>query len=247
MGAGDARALVAGEMSLRARVADVLRFMVRPTYVGQPMGWRPGFGSVLALMMMLNVLIIGLSDALVHFALGPSGVLPETAKDTPLSPRDLFNYVLLAPLLEEPLHRGWLTGRKAALRFAAFGCAALVLFVTGYVIGTNGGRILALLGVAAAFAGLIQWGLTRHRDRAVPDGFIRHFRWLVWGSSLVFGLVHLGNFKPLTNPLGVLVVLPLTLAGLLLAYTRTRLGLRAAILHHACYNTALVGVVLAGS
>lgn len=243
-GEGDARA---SAFTLRARLADVARFAVRPSYVAQPMGWRPGFGSALVLMIALNVMTVGLSSALIHLALGPSGVLPELAKDTPISPRDVFNYVLLAPLLEEPLHRGWLTGRKAALRFAAFGCAALVLCLIGFVIGTNGGRIFALFGVAAAFIGLVQWGLTRHRDCAVPDAFIRHFRWLVWGSSLVFGLIHLGNFKPFTNPLGVLVVLPLMLAGMLLAYTRTRLGLRAAILHHAGYNMALVAAVLAAT
>ena len=209
------------------------------------MGWGPGFGSALALMIALNLLIVAASDALVRLALGPFGILPELVKDTPLTARDLFNYVLLAPLLEEPLHRGWLSGRKAALRFAAFGFAALILLLTGYLIGTNGGRLLALVGVIAAFIGLIQWGLTRHRDGAVPEAFIRHFRWLVWGSSLVFGLVHLGNFKPLTNPLGVLVVLPLVLGGMLLAYTRTRLGLRAAIVQHAAYNLVLVGATLA--
>lgn len=243
--ADDARARVAEAMSLRARAVDVLRFAARPTYVGRSMAWQPGSGSALALMIGLNVLVVGLSSALIHLALGPSGVLPELAKDTQLSPREVLNYVFLAPLLEEPLHRGWLNGRKAALRFAAFGCAALVLFLVGFLIGTDGGRILALFGVATAFIGLIQWGLTRHRECAVPEAFIRHFRWLVWGSSLVFGLVHLGNYKLLTNPIGVLVVLPLMLAGLLLAYTRTRLGLRAAILHHAGYNMALVAAVLA--
>ena len=34
----------------------------------------------------------------------------------------------------------------------------------------------------------------------------------------------------------VLAVLPQTIGGLLLAYTRTRLGLRAAMLQHALYN-----------
>jgi membrane protease YdiL (CAAX protease family) len=70
----------------------------------------------------------------------------------------------------------------------------------------------------------------------VPAWFTRNFHWFVWGSTLLFGLIHLGNYEPLTHPLGVLVVLPQTIGGLLLAYTRTRLGLRAAMLHHAAYN-----------
>ena len=107
-----------------------------------------------------------------------------------------------------------LRGQVAALRFAAYGFAAMGL----------------------VFAGLIHWGLTSHRDTTVPAWFTLHFHWVVWGSTLLFGLIHLGNFTALTHPLGLLVVLPQTIGGLLLAYTRTRLGLRAAIAHHAAFN-----------
>jgi membrane protease YdiL (CAAX protease family) len=62
----------------------------------------------------------------------------------------------------------------------------------------------------------------------------------VWGSALVFGLIHLGNYEPLTHPFGVLVVLPQTIGGLLLAYTRARLGLGAAMAHHAMYNAVFL-------
>jgi membrane protease YdiL (CAAX protease family) len=62
----------------------------------------------------------------------------------------------------------------------------------------------------------------------------------VWGSTLLFGLMHLGNYEPLAHPLGVLAVLPQTIGGLLLAYTRTRLGLGAAMAHHAAYNAVFL-------
>ena len=66
-------------------------------------------------------------------------------------------------------------------------------------------------------------------------------RWrYVWGSTLVFGLMHLGNYEALTHPLGLAVVLPQTIGGLLLAYTRTRLGLGAAMAHHAAYNAVFL-------
>ena len=91
-----------------------------------------------------------------------------------------------------------------------------------------------------ALAGLVQWSLTRTRDTAVPAWFKRHFHWFVWGSTLLFGLAHLGNYEALTSPLGVLVVLPQTIGGLLLAYTRTRLGLGAAMAHHAAYNAVFL-------
>ncbi|MFO6448168.1 type II CAAX prenyl endopeptidase Rce1 family protein [Erythrobacter sp. NE805] len=233
-------------MGLRKRLADVARFMLRPTYAPRAMAWGPGFGVTLATMIVLNLVGVLLPAGLLELALGSSGVLPEGLQEPGLGPRQVFEYILLAPLIEEPLHRGWLSGRRAALRFAAFGFAALALFVAGYVVGSGGGRLIALFGVATAFAGLIQWGFTRHRDAELPAWFIARFRWMVWGSAVVFGLVHLGRFTALTSPLGVVVVAPLMVGGMLLAYTRTRLGLRAAIVQHSAYNLALVCVILSG-
>jgi hypothetical protein len=233
-------------MGLRERIAEVARFMLRPTYAPRSMAWGPAFRATLATMIVLNLLGVVLPAGLLELVLGPSGVLPESLREPDLGPRQVFEYLLLAPLIEEPLHRGWLTGRRAALRFAAFGCAALSLFLVGYFVGSGGGRLIALLGVATAFVGLIQWGFTRHRDTRVPAWFIARFHWMVWGSAVIFGLIHLGRFTALTSPLGVLVVAPLMVGGMLLAYTRTRLGLRAAIAQHAAYNLALVCVILSG-
>ena len=234
-------------MPLRERVRDVLRFTVRPTYVGRSMAWRPSFVAALALVLGLKLLLMPLVGVLIEIVLGSSGVLPDIAVDRPMRLRHVLEYVLLAPLLEETLFRGWLNGRRAALRFLAYGAAALGLLLAGFLFDPDVRRILALVAVATVFAGLIHWSLTRYRDRAVPDWFIRHFRWIVWGSSLVFGLIHLGRFEVLTHPLGVLVVLPLILGGMLLAYTRTRLGLRAAMVQHGCFNAVLIGLALSGS
>ncbi len=247
MGAGDARALVGGVMGWRARVVDVARFALRPTYVRRSMAMRPGYASALALLLGLNLLLLPLVRVLIEVALGPSGVLPDSAVEDTLGLRQVLEYVVLAPLLEETLFRGWLSGRRASLRFVAYGAVALGLLLAGFLLAPDIRRILTLAAVAAVFAGLVHWSLTRHRDRAVSGWFIRHFRWIVWGSSLVFGLIHLGRFEALAHPLGVLVVLPLMLGGMLLAYTRTRLGLRAAMVQHGCYNAVLVGLALSGA
>jgi hypothetical protein len=92
----------------------------------------------------------------------------------------------------------------------------------------------------------VQWSRWRHVDTAVPGWFVRHYRWFVWGSTVLFGLTHLGNFEPLAHPVGLLVVLPQTIGGLLLAYTRTRLGLGAAMAHHAAYNAVWLAADYAG-
>ncbi len=177
----------------------------------------------------------GLAAAEAKFAVLPSPVAPYgTLAEI------LVSYLLFAPVLEELLYRGWLSGRIAALRFAAYGFAAQALLLASLFVREDMAMPLALAGAALALAGLVHWSLTRTRDTAVPVWFTRNFHWIVWVSSLAFGLIHLGSYEALTHPLGVLVVLPQTIGGLLLAYTRTRLGLGAAMLHHAGYNAVFV-------
>jgi membrane protease YdiL (CAAX protease family) len=230
-----------GDVTLRARAADILRFLVRPTFCPAPMAW----GGAAARTM--------LAAGLVHAALGASllvplwlagrgaGVLPAPGSDPGSLAASPLAFLVIAPLLEELLFRGWLTGRVAALRFAAAGFAAMALMLAGVTLVPGQAHALGLAGAAVAFAGLIHWGLTRD----VPPLFVRHFGAIAWGSALLFGLVHLGNYGGLESPLGALVVLPQVLGGLLLAYLRTRIGLQAAIAYHAGYN-ALV-IVAAGS
>lgn len=223
-------------MTFRARSADAGRFALRPTFVAQPMAWGPAAALALLALLVLNLalglLAMGMAEGL--DSLVP--ILPEPVEEDITFAEDAFLSLLLAPLLEELLFRGWLGGRRAALRFALYGLAALALFMGSLFAGPGVATALALAGVGTVSAGLVHWSRTRHRDRAVPAWFIRHFGKLVWGSTLLFGLIHLGNYEPLTHPLGVLVVLPQTIGGLLLAYTRTRVGLAAAVAHHSAFN-----------
>lgn len=239
--------MVARAMGLRERLADAGWFVVRPSHVAQPMAWRPGFVPTWVALTVLTLIAVLLARGLIEAGLGPSGILPASTRTARPDLRDVMLAVVVAPLLEEALSRGWLSGRRAALRFALYGAAALGLLLAALASPPDLRRIVALAAVVTVFAGLIQWSLTSHRaaDRAVPGWFIRRFHWLAWGSSLAFALLHLGNYEALTHPLGVLVVMPLMLGGMLLAYTRTRLGLRAAMAQHAAYNAVLVGTSFA--
>jgi membrane protease YdiL (CAAX protease family) len=187
---------------------------------------------VLAFGIVISPLVAGLTAALDAQA----GFLPSSDFAPQSDSRRIIGFLIFAPVFEELLFRSWLRGQVAALRFAAYGFAAMGLLLAGIAFNADDSPLVGLGAVGLVFAGLIHWGLTSHRDTSVPGWFVRHFRWIVWGSTLLFGLIHLGNFTGLTHPLGLLVVLPQTIGGLLLAYTRTRLGLRAAIAHHAAFN-----------
>ena len=227
-------------MGAGARLVDGLRFMWRPTPCGAPLPWGRALLlallAVFALDLALDVLVAAVTEWLDSLV----GFLPAPIEEETTLAEDLFGYLLLAPVLEELVYRGWLTGRIAALRFAAYGFAAEAIFIGALFVPSDIALTLGLAGVAVALAGLVHWSLTRDRDTAVPEWFTRHFHWFVWGSTLLFGLMHLGNYEPLAHPLGVLVVLPQTIGGLLLAYTRTRLGLGAAMMHHAAYNAVFL-------
>jgi len=224
------------EMTLRARVADCARFVLRPAYAAEPMAWGRAAALALLVVFALDLALDTLVAALTEAWDAGAGFLPEPIKVEATLAEDLFGFLVVAPLLEELVFRGWLSGRIAALRFALYGFAAMGLVTAALYVPIKYETVLSLSGVAVAFAGLIQWSRTRDADTAIPAWFTRHFHWLVWGSSVAFGLIHLGNYEPLTSPLGLLVVLPQTIGGLLLSYTRTRLGLGAAMAHHAAYN-----------
>jgi len=236
MGEGDARARVVRAMSLRERLADMARFVVRPTFVAQPMAWGREAALALVTVFALGIIIAPLVAGLTAAFDAQAGFLPDSDFAPRPDRRRIIDFLILAPVFEELLFRSWLRGQVAALRFAAYGFAAMGLLLAGIILGVDDSDLVGLGAVGLVFAGLIHWGLTSHRDTTVPAWFTLHFRWVVWGSTLLFGLIHLGNFTALTHPLGLLVVLPQTIGGLLLAYTRTRLGLRAAIAHHAAFN-----------
>lgn len=232
----DARPLVRRAMTLRERVADIGRFAARPTYAAQPLAWGSAAALALGIVFAFDLALTTLVAELTAAWDAGAGFLPELIEFNTTLAEDLFRFLVFASLTEELVFRGWLTGRIAALRFALHGFAAMGLFTAALYVPEEYQTAVALAGVAAVFAGLIQWSRTRNIDTEVPAWFTRHFHWIVWGSSLAFGLIHLGNYEPLTHPLGLLVVLPQTIGGLLLAYTRTRLGLGAAMAHHAAYN-----------
>ncbi|MFN3989668.1 MAG: type II CAAX prenyl endopeptidase Rce1 family protein [Erythrobacter sp.] len=237
---GRARALFSSQplprLSPWARARDALRFVARPTPYAARHPWSLALVTALASLFVLHLAIDWAATWLLETGDGWAGFLPLPRPDERPQRDVILSAVVLAPVLEEALHRGWLSGRIAALRFAAFGFAATGCMLLGLTVGARGEGLLTLAGVVIALVGFAQWLITRKRDTAVPAWFTRHFALVVWGGSLVFGVLHLGIYQPVTHPLGLLVVAPQLIGGLLLAYVRTRLGLRAAMLHHAAYN-----------
>ncbi len=219
-----------------ARARDLLRFVLRPAPYAARHPWSWALAAALATVFLCDLAVDWLVWWVLDAADAAAAILPAPLEGEGTLAEEVFYSLLVAPLLEEAVYRGWLTGRGAALRFAAFGFAAEACFLASLWVDPRWAEPLGAVGAVVALIGLVQWLQTRTRDTAIPAWFKRHFAGLVWGSSAVFALIHLGNYEPLTHPAGVLVVAPQLIGGLCLAYVRTRLGLRAAMIHHAAYN-----------
>ncbi len=215
---------------------DVWSFARRPQWVQLSVSFNHIFLFALAALFALDL-------ALAEGALLLEGLIADAGHEFPDELQEEYSFsddflmlVLIGPAIEEMLFRGWLSGRIAALRFAAMAWAAMILLVVDGYTGNGEVGALSMIGLVLLIIGFVQWVATHKIDTQVPDWFVRHFAPLVWLSTLAFGLVHLSNFEGMASPIDLMIVSSQTIGGLILAYTRTRLGLSAAVAQHSAFN-----------
>lgn len=224
--------------SARETYAALFAFVRRPSPVDADTRRDADWWKALGALTVLDLLIAGQLVGLFWMIEQTGVVLPEVEDfDLPL-PVLFLLAVIVAPLCEEPLFRGWLSGERAALIFAAWTVLALVLIGLGVILPDGFDSVAVFGGLFILLGAFLHWRRTREANSGVPDWFARNYGPIVYGSSIIFGAVHLTNFDEF-SVLHMLVVLPQTLGGLVLAFTRTRLGLRAAIYQHAAFNAVM--------
>lgn len=145
-----------------------------------------------------------------------------------------------APIIEECVFRGWLTGRPRALWL--LGCALVIGAMLGAVTLKWHDQIAALGAVAVMLAAAVGWFVLRKRTEP-PGWFVRGFRVWFWLSVVGFSLAHLSNYPRITLAL-VPMVLPQFWAGLVFAHVRLRHGLAGSMLVHAIGNATALAVAL---
>lgn len=144
--------------------------------------------------------------------------------------------VILGPLIEEIMFRGWLTGTIQAMAGSAaflaivLGGSWLVRFLIpdAPVLGAQAG--IAALGLLAFSA------IQRTGSEARPAWYKRAFPIVFWSQGIVFGGLHFANLTTDSLILSLLAVLPLILCGWLWGYARIILGFGTAWMLHMAYN-----------
>lgn len=209
-----------------------------------PMGLRAP-GAVRRLAVLTALMVAGLLLVLLPVLGLWQSLFSLPAPDAfgKLEPQLMIPIVLLiAPVLEEMLFRGWLTGRVRALWLLACALAFSVL-----LYGSTQG--LSPLAVGASFlvllvAAPLGWFLLRRKG--TPPWFDMAFGMIFYLSAACFALVHMANY-PSFSLLALPLVLPQLWAGLMLGFIRMRIGLVASMLAHALSNSAALAVALLAS
>lgn len=221
---------------------EFARYLRRPVLL-QPAGIKaPGSTRIWSDLLVLQV--IGL------FALVPA--LEWWRQRTGISPPEAFGQippwlmvpgvVLAAPVLEECLFRGWLTGRPRALWLALCILAVGALLISPLVKAMPLVTASAILVVLVA--ALVGWIVMRKR-REPPVWFAGLFPMAFYGSVVLFAVPHISNYAQpglATLPM----VLPQLWAGLVLGYLRLRVSLPASIAAHACSNGLMLALAVVG-
>ncbi|HTM94929.1 MAG TPA: CPBP family glutamic-type intramembrane protease [Croceibacterium sp.] len=203
---------------------------------------RDGWRRLAIMTALMIVVLLGLILPLLQ-AWQAAFALPTPDAYGKLPPAMLVTVVLLiAPVSEELLFRGWLSGKPRALWLLACALVSGALLY-GSVLGFNPLVIGAgLLGLLVATP--LGWFLLRKRH--APGWFAAAFPAMFYLTTAIFSLSHISNY-PAFSVLALPLIVPQLWAGLVLGFVRMRIGLPASILAHMASNAAaLVVAQLAG-
>lgn len=151
-----------------------------------------------------------------------------------------------APILEEIMFRGWLSGRLGHVLASILAVVALSLggaAAAGAAISGSAVSPPLLLGAAALSAlalALVYW----LRHRGPPRWYVRAFPVFFWLSALGFAAIHIWNYAGELGPLVFALVIPQLIAGTIFAYARVSYGLWSAVLLHMLHNGTAVALAV---
>jgi membrane protease YdiL (CAAX protease family) len=220
------------------RFAAFLRHPVLPDRAQLSLG-----ASVRALvpLFVLDLLLMALVLGGIQLATKLGMHMPRhMLENLELGPVLIGFMVIGAPLGEEIIFRGWLSGRPghiAAVLALLIGFAAFAL--------VPGEAVKLAAAIAAVVIAII--ALVAFRKRDALRVFQRHFGWFYAASVLLFAGIHLTNFAGAGfSPTLLPLVLPQFLLALILGYLRINRGLLTGAALHMLHNTLFVGLMLAG-
>jgi hypothetical protein len=220
----------------RETAAELLQFFRQPRLLLPRTIDGGAFAIILATILAIDIGIDLLVNLLIWSGEVAGNDAPTAYPFAWSSSTEVFSLLLVAPVLEELQFRGWLNGRRRNLILAAVLVPPLLLLMD-FTIFPKEWLMTGWIACYVLAAGMgFWWWRQGPVDQPVPEWFTQYFGVIVWGSTIAFGLIHAAGFSDFEWGPDLLYILPQTIGGMMLAFTRLKLGLGAAMLHHALFN-----------
>ncbi len=233
--------------SLGAEWLRFARFLRHPALPDRAAGAGLATLVPVARLLALDVLVMAILLGVSGLVMAAGISLPETAlAGVDIGPAIILAVVLVAPVAEELLFRGWLSGRPGHVLALLAVLAGGAIFSTDLARSTGGINFKAIAVVAASLVAAML-AIVLLRRRGAMGWFQRGFPLLFWLSCALFAGAHVLNFAEENMLLVVPLVLPQFAVGTMLGYLRVRYGLLAGMLLHMLHNGAFIAIVLLAS
>ena len=236
-----------GKLPWRQIWRQYFDFLRRPELPPRPEPFGPNAVREIVALFALDAAAMSLFVLIAARAIAFGVYSPHNKlEDLPNGPWLIALMVVFAPLIEESLFRGWLSGTRRAL--AVFGTptfAILVALLARWLTGPLSVAAILLL-VGAAIAGVI-YGIVTGEAKSVPPQYRALFPAAFWLSAGVFAALHLSNYTGHMGTFALLWVVPQFVGATFFGYTRVRFGMWANISLHAAHNGFAALMMLLGS
>ncbi len=208
---------------------DFLKFVKCPNYTGSFIKLSGRDFFILFVVYFISVIPFGAIASIVSSLLGLTSKVQQMTM-----PGEIFYGVLLAPVIEEVFFRLIYVFNKRNLIILL---SASVLFGINFMVNEN---LLKSIIFSAVIILTIVLIIKLNHSRAI---FYKHFGFFFYFIAGLFAIIHLGNFIGLSFNyvlLGLLMVIPQFIAGIILGYIRVRFGFIYAIVFHTIVNLTLL-------
>ena len=233
---------------------EIINFFKKPTVLEEIKS--TGRKDYLIKMIVITAIVYSTSILIGGITMGIAGLFGYNANGNHAFNEILYNgsiqlwqllliVILIGPFLEEVAFRSMLTGSRSTVFISLF---FFWFYISGIILGffddVSAEISLATLVVPGLF--LVGLYFILPKDSDIVKAINKNYSIFIYGTSIIFGLIHLGNFQNSDKFWWLLpiLVLPQVTAGMIFAYARLRYGLLAAIITHGGHNLLIISPVI---
>ena len=230
-------------MSIKKSLQNFYLFLKNPRLLKKSKDKKQLIKDFIALFLLdlfFAVALVGLFYILLHFNIIKEYVSIDILKEYGVWGA-LLIACILAPLIEELIFRWHLRAFYGAIYFSFLSVAGLIVSQVNSAFIQLG---ILITFIIIAYS-IVQFLRRKGRLYSVKI-WQKTYPYLFYYTTIIFGLIHLSNFKELTitDPSFILYIASQSFGGLGLGYLRIKYGLVYSMLFHAFFNLAAISLAI---